>query len=171
MGWKQPLSEYCPLIGALQYLSGLINLLKKKTGPQTLTTKCHTTLSYHTTNSLETTIYKPRSVKEIHRGLEIKKATRIQQLPKGRINKGRPMVPCKDSRPLAPQVLPAGLRLVSLQRVLNHIITQGSSQSLQYLLWDSPELRIERPWVLDKQPMLDPGYASEPPKNMSKLLF
>lgn len=36
---------------------------KKQTRPQTLTTKCHTTLSYHT--SLETTIYKPGITKEL----------------------------------------------------------------------------------------------------------
>lgn len=79
--------------------------------------------------------YEPRSVKEMHRRLERKKATRIQKLSKGPIIKGGPMIPCKDSRPPAPQVLPAGLRLISLQRVLNHIINQGSSQSLWYLLW------------------------------------
>lgn len=79
--------------------------------------------------------YEPRSVKEMHRRLERKKATRIQKLSKGPIIKGGPMIPCKDSRPPVPQVLPAGLRLISLQRVLNHIINQGSSQSLWYLLW------------------------------------
>lgn len=106
------------------------------------TTECHDTLS----NSLQTTVHKQGSTKKTHPGLQGEKATRIHQLPKGPINKSWSVTPPSlgQTAGLLPVRCTCCLRLVLLQRVLDHPVTKGSSQSPQHLLWGGPELRLER---------------------------